>query len=431
MINIHEIINDFANLAKTKTAKQTGILYGSQILVMVLGLMIAPIVTRTLGPEKYGVLTFVLAVVFFIALFFEFGFFSAGARLLALSKNKKKDQELIGTLILITSGISFSFFLALFIFSFFVDSIFHTSVSNVLKAISILAAIIPFQYMLRQVCQGVNEIKKMAIADVIPKIWYLVGLLIVVGFLKLNIFIALVLNLTGIIIVVGLIIISLKPRFDNLRENLSLIWKETKEYGFHVFLGRIGSKLTFDSDKILIAYFTGPLYVGFYSLGMKLIAPISNLPRAFCISLFKKTVDESRVPAKLMFIISCWLIFTCSVLILFGRHIVIFLFTDKYIYTANNLIIPLTVAVFFQGLLQPYSFFLAAKGKGKYLKHKSVISIIVNLTGNLTLIPIYGAVGAAYATLAAHVASFIAHKWFYNKTLNELRLKKGGSCYEK
>ena len=158
MPNVRNFINSFIDLSRTKIAKQTGALYGSQILAMALGLITAPIVTRVLGPEKYGILAFILAVIYFISLFFGFGYFSAGARLLAILKNKGEDQELIGALILITVGISLSFFLTLFIFSFFVDSIFHTPAGKILRTVSILSAIIPFQYMLQQVCQGTNEI---------------------------------------------------------------------------------------------------------------------------------------------------------------------------------------------------------------------------------------------------------------------------------
>lgn len=414
MINIREMINGFANLAKTKTAKQTGILYGSQILVMVLGLMIAPIVTRTLGPEKYGVLTFVLAIVFFIALFFEFGFFSAGARLLALSKNKKKDQELIGTLILITSGISFSFFLALFIFSFFVDSIFHTSASNILKTISVLAAIIPFQYMLRQVCQGVNEIKKMAIADVIPKIWYLVGLLIVVGFLKLNVFIALVLNLTGIIIAVWLIIWSLKPRFNNLKKNLQAIWKETKEYGKHVYFGRVASMGTYNSDKILISYFANTTSVGFYSIAMILTNPMFLLSSSLSITMFKGFARKRNIPRKVVYFNFLYLLACCLGIVLFGKYIVVLLFSQKFIKVVPILII-LAFANFFRGMTQPYNRFLGAKGQGKPLRNTAIVLTLCNLLGNLTLIPFWGAIGAAYASLIALLFNYFAHIYYYRR----------------
>lgn len=413
MINIREMINGFAELVKTKTAKQTGVLYGSQILVMVLGLMIAPIVTRTLGPEKYGVLTFVLAIVFFIALFFEFGFFSAGARLLAISKDKRNDQELIGVLILITAGIALSFFLIIFIFSFFIDSIFHTSAGNILRSISILAAIFPFRYMLEQVCKGANEIKKMAIANVVPRLWYLVGLLIVVGFLKLNIFIALVLNLTGIIIAVVLIVISLKPKFINLKGNLKLAWKETKEYGRHVYFGRIASVSTYRLDKILISYFVNTRSVGFYNLAMIITSPMALLSRALSTSLFKDFAEKEKISRKVILFNFVWLICCVVGLVVLGKYIIVVLFSNKYL-SVVPLILPLALAGFFQGMYQPYNMFLGAKGRGKELRTVAFINMLSNLFGNFGLIPIFGAIGAGWASAIACSLAYYLYRYYYN-----------------
>ncbi len=416
MSGVYKEVNGFVNLAKTKTAKQTGVLYGSQILAMALGLITAPIVTRVLGPEKYGIFTFVLAVISFISLFFEFGFFSAGARLLAVSKDKKKDQELIGDLILITVGISLSFFLIIFIFSFFIDSIFHTTAGSILRAISILAAIIPFQYMLQQICQGANEIGKMAIANIAPKLWYLAWLLIVISFFKLDILIALALNLTGIIVAVVLIIWTLKPKFDHLKENLSLIWKETKEYGFHVYCGRVVDVSTYQLDKIFISYFVNTLWVGFYNLAMVITSPMALLSRALSTSLFKGFANRDRIPRKVILFNFLWLTGYVIGLTLLGKFIVIFLFSDKYLPVAS-LIFPLALAGFFQGMYQPYNMFLGAHRKGKWLRDAAFMSAGVNFVGNVTLIPLFGAIGAGYASALSMGFSLAIYFYNYLRTL--------------
>lgn len=423
MINAHKLVDSFIDLSKTKTAKQTGILYSSQILTKALGLITAPIVTRVLGPEKYGILAFILAVISFVSLFFEFGFFSAGARLLATSNDKEKDQELIGSLTIITVGISLSFFLIIFIFSFFIDSIFHTTVGDILRTISILAAIIPFQYMLQRVCQGTNEIKKMAIANIIPKIWYLAGLLIVVSFFKLNVFVVLVLNFTGIILTAGFIILSLKPKFDHLKESFRMIWKETKDYGRHVYFGRIASMGTYNSDKMLISYFNGTTDVGFYSLAMILTNPMFIFSSSLSTSLFKEFAKKKKVPKKVVYFNFLWLLFCCAGLIIFGKWIVILLFSTKFINVYPILII-LTFANFFRGLTQPYNKFLGAKGEGKALRNTAVILTICNLLGNLTLIPFWGAIGAAYASLFALMINYFGHLLYYHKYLGSVWANK-------
>lgn len=420
---VHKSINGFVNLVKTKTAKQTGILYGSQILVMALGLITAPIVTRLLGPEKYGILAFVLAVISFISLFFEFGFFSAGARLLTVSKAKEKDQELIGALTLITIGISISFFLTLFVFGFFVDSIFNTNAGHILRSISILAAIIPFQYMLQQICQGANEIKKMAIANVVPKLWYLAGLLIALTFLKLDVLLVLVLEFTGIIIAAGLIIWSLKPKFNNLKENFRTIWRETKEYGFHIYTGRVVDISTYQLDKIFISYFVNTLWVGFYNLAMIITSPMVLLSQALSTSLFKGFAKRDRIPQKVILFNFLWLS-VCTVGLMFlGKFIVVILFSNRYL-PVVPLILPLALAGFFQGMYQPYNMFLGAHRKGKYLRNAAFISAGVNVVGNITLIPIFGAIGAAYASALSMGFSLMFYFYGYIRTLR-------GGKYEK
>ena len=418
MTNTHNTINYFLSLAKTKTVKQTGILYSSQILAMALGLITAPIVTRTLGPEKYGILAFILAVISFISLFFEFGFFSAGARLLAVSGSKKKDQELIGTLIIITVGISLTFFLTLFIFSFFVDSIFNTTAGDILRIISILAAIIPFQYMLQQVCQGANEIRKMAIANILPKLWYLTGLLIVVSFFKLDVLLALALNLTGIIIASGLIIWSLAPKFRNLKENFRATWKETKEYGFHVYCGRVVDVSTYQLDKIFISYFVNTVSVGFYNLAMVITSPMVLLSRALSTSLFKGFANRDRIPRKVVLFNFVWLASCVIGLTVLGRFIVVSLFSDKFL-PVVPLILPLAFAGLFQGMYQPYNMFLAAHRKGKWMRNMAWMMAAGNFLCNIILIPIWGAMGAAIASAVSMGFAICVYLHYYKKYLKE------------
>jgi len=418
MIDARKMIHAFVDLTKAKTTKQTGILYGSQILATALGLIIAPIVTRALGPDKYGILAFILALVLFISLFFEFGFFSAGARLLAISGNKKKDQELIGAIIFVTTGIALSYFLVIFICSFFIDSIFHIFAGNILRKISILVAILPFQYMLQQICQGANEIEKMAIANVVPKLWYLVGLLIAVSFFKLNVFIVLVLNLTGMVVAVISIILSLKPKFGNLRTSMKSLWRETKEYGFHVYIGRTIATSTHNLDRILISYFVNTVSVGFYHLALVLTSPMALLSQTLSISLFKEFASKQKIPRKVISFNFLWLLACVAGLSLLGKFIVIILFSKRYL-SVVPLILPLALAGFFEGMFQPYNMFLGAHGKGEWLRNIAIVFACTVFILNLVLIQVWGAMGAAIASLTACILCYFFHVGYYNKLLRE------------
>ncbi|NVL90062.1 MAG: oligosaccharide flippase family protein [Desulfobacterales bacterium] len=394
-------------------------LYGSQIAILGLGILTGVINTRSLGPVDYGILSFILVLISFVSLFFEFGFFSAGTRLLAIANDERKERECIGGLVLITVGIALLFSLATFLLSFFVDSMFHTHVGNILRIISILVCIFPFQYMIQQVCQGTNKIGRLSAYNVAPIIWYLIGALIVINLFQLTVYIALLLNLSGIILATIVVIVSLKPSFSDLRKNIGLLWKETKGYGFHVYTGRIASVSTYQLDKIFISYFVNTTWVGFYSLAMSMTAPMALLSRSLSITIFKNFAHMERIPKKVIYYNFLWLLCCVIGLVALGKYIIIFLFSDNFV-SSVPLILPLALAGFFQGMYQPYNMFLGAHRKGEWMRNSAFMIAGMNLITNLILVPIWGAVGAAIASAISMGFALCLWIFYYRKYLKEL-----------
>ena len=419
MINARKTVAGLIKLAQSKTGKQTFMLYGSQTAVLALGVLTTVINTRSLGPTDYGILSFILAVIYFVSLFFEFGFFSAGARLLAIANDDEKEREYIGGLVVITIGIALSFSLVIFLLSFFVDSVFHTHVGNILRIISILVSVFPFQYMVRQVCQGTNKIERLSAYNVVPKIWYLIGALMIISLFKLTLYIALLLNLSGIILATLVVIKSLKPNFNNLKGNIEVLWKETKEYGFHVYIGRVAAVSTYQLDKIFISYFVNTTWVGFYSLAMSITAPMALLSRSLSITMFRDFAHMERIPKRVVYYNLLWLIACVIGLVALGKYIIVFLFSDKYLSSAS-LIYPLAVAGFFQGMYQPYNMFLGAHRKGEWLRKAALTIGGINLATNLIFVPLWGAMGAAVASAVSMGFSLCIWLFYYRKYLKEL-----------
>jgi O-antigen/teichoic acid export membrane protein len=418
VIDVRKQVTDLIDLAKTKVAKKTLLLYGSQIAILGLGILISVINTRFLGPVDYGILSFILTLVLFISPFFEFGFFSAGARLLALTNNEQEERKLIGGLVVITIGIALLFSLVIFGLSFFVDSIFHTHIGSILRIISILVCVFPFQYMIQQACQGAHKIERISAYNVAPIIWYLIGALIVINLFQLTVFIALLLNLSGIIFATIVVVRSFKPSFEGLSKNIGLLWKETREYGFHTYIGRVVGTSAYNLDKIFISYFVSTTWVGFYSLVLSMTAPMALLSRSLSITLFKDFAHLKRIPKKVIYYNFIWLLCCVIGLAALGKYIVVFLFSDKYI-SSVPLILPLALAEFFIGMYQPYNMFLAAHRKGEWLRNMAFVFAFTNLVLNFILIQLWGAMGAAIATLAACILWYILCVYYYNKLLRE------------
>jgi len=63
----------FYSFLSSTTGKQSGFLFGSQILNTFLGILVYGILTRTLSVEQFGTYTFIMTVFVFSSVFFDFG----------------------------------------------------------------------------------------------------------------------------------------------------------------------------------------------------------------------------------------------------------------------------------------------------------------------------------------------------------------------
>ena len=418
MIRINNIINDFKRSLKGKTARQTAILYSAQILALFLGIFSTVINTRILGPEGYGILAFFLTITSFTVLFFRFGFFSASGLLIAQAKGEREERELTGASIIAAFfiGVSYSFFILLL--SFFVDDIFHTNIGWILRYASFILIVLPTSHLVYQIGRGTNKIEKLSSFNIIPKIVYIIGALMLLKIIQIEPVHFILLNVSSTFIGVIVVIYLFRPLFSSIRKNLKKIWKKTKEYGFHIYSGQIADESTYALDGIFITYFVTTTQLGFYSLANRITAPMVGLSNALSTSLFKRFVDVDRIPRKVIYYNSLWLAAGVAGLTIFGTFIVNFFFTENFL-PAVPLILPLALAAFFRGMYQPYTF-LAAKGKGEWIRNIAFAQASFNVVGNFVLIYMYGAMGAAIASAIACFIAYAFHVYYYRKWVKML-----------
>jgi len=408
--------------AFSKTARQTVTLYTSQILLIVLAIVTSSLNTRILGPKDYGVLAFFGTVTGFSVLFFRFGLFSAGGLLLAQEKEEDKERKLIGALVLIGFAVGLSFALFIFISSFFVDQIFHTNIRYILRIFSPLLIVLPFSLLIPQIGRGTNKITNLACFNVIPKVLYVAVLLVLINLVHLSITTLILLNLLATIIAVATVVYSFKPSLVDLRESFRKIWSKTKEYGVHLYWGQITNQSTYKLDGIFITYFVNTTQLGFYSLANAITSPIAMLSQSVSISMFKDFASKEQIPRRVFQLNFLWLSACMIGLVLIGRFIVVFLFTERFL-PVVPLILPLAIAGFFHGMYQPYAF-LAAKGKGKWIKNVASAEASFNVVGNLLLVYMYGAMGAAVASAIAKLIHFLGLTYYYLQYKKEVKHAK-------
>jgi len=408
---------------RSKTGKQTSMLYLAGLLGILLGIASSSIVARVLGPEKYGVLAFYNMVTIFAVQFFQFGFAGSGRLLVARAQNDREEREIVGASTAIFALIGLSYSLFIFGASFSIDTIFHTYIGHILKLVAILLMINPMQLLLNVLMQGSNKIGLLSAFRIAPRILYIMGVLILLAFSAINV-ISLILLKIGIAISVILFTLKiLKPSFEYLRQNIKKLGTTNRKYGLHLYVGKIVQHSTRKLDGILISYFADTTNLGFYSLAAVATSLIPMLSVSLSTSLFKDFAKRERIPRKVICFNFLWLASCVLGVILIGKHIIVLLLSERFLPVAQ-LIVPLAIASFFQGAYQPYNMFLGARGERR-IGYLAFIAAPINTLGNLILVPRYGAFGAAVALAISMASWYVLYLLLYWKHIGSLKWQKG------
>ena len=159
------------------------------------------------------------------------------------------------------------------------------------------------------------------------------------------------------------------------------------------------------SDRIILQKFVALSQVGIYSLGynigigMELIVSAFNKAWVpFLFSTAKKNKDAPQIFSKLSTYYMMVILFVGLAISLFSREIIQILATPKF-YEASKVVPVIVLSFIFIGMYLMVTNQIFYEKKTAYLTFISAIGAVTNIILNFLLIPKYGIMGAAYATL--------------------------------
>ncbi len=399
-----------------KTFQQVAILFASNIFLIIIGFGIKKIQTHQLGDISYGEYAFFISLVTFLSLFFRFGFFVSLRNLLAQNHNIIREKKLlaIGFIIATINGIGLC--IVVWFLSFFVNELFQTNMGYTMQIFAPLTIVYPFYYLVNSYGVGTNNVKIIAIYNNLPKLLFLLSLMIFFKNLTINVIIFF--NLISTFIIIFYFLIKLKPNFSSTKKYWKLLWLKNQKYGFHYYTGAIANQTTYKLDELFIAYFKNTTLLGFYSLALLVASPMILMSQALNQSMYKQYSHLKRIPKKIFLYNTLWLLGCMLFLYLFGDYIVVFLFGIEF-KSVSSYVFYISFAFFFQGMSSPYTF-LAAKSKGKEIRNVAWAEAIANISGNIILIPILGVEGAILTSVISKIINYSYFKYYYRKYLKAL-----------
>jgi len=408
--------------------KQVISLFAVIILIIPLSIISNIFITGFLGPAAFGDFKFISYVFSLAMVLFTFGFFQAGNRAIVLNSDPEKTRELYGSMLIVLVGLYAILAASLVIYAF-VD---HNLSEKGLRSIMLL--LIPFTWIFmllnyfEVLFQADNRIQLLARSRLYPKILFFIavlGLYLLFRNFKGNRLIMIwILFFTTHIAGFLYIIWKVNPSFRNSRERIREIWHFNKTYGFNVYIGTLFNVALASLSGMLIGYFginnTG---VGYYALAVTISEPLNFIPNVIATTHYKEFASKTRIEKRLTLVTigaSLAAIFLCWILV--GPFIRIFY--EEEFQPVIYLTFIVSTGVIFHGMADYFNRFLGSHGQGKALRNSAILTGVVILVCNFTLIPIFGENGAALTKILSGLVYLLTMLWFYRRLVSRLSLEK-------
>jgi O-antigen/teichoic acid export membrane protein len=407
LINFRKEVN---RLLRSNTVRNAGFVFVGNLTGQGLGFLAMLVVLRNLGPAKFGLFSTAIAVMGLATQFSDLGISTGFVRYASLYL--KEDQKKADLLFKITLYLKISVGLVILLIGLIIAKplaviVFRESALSPLLRIAFVGSLGATLWgYLQAILQAKEWFIKYAWINIFNNGMKVIGIVILLFFDQLSekntmLILALV-PFVGFFID-GLIVPKHFLRTKALSKQSNTIFYELFHFSKWVTLASLFTMFISRIDIFMLQALSNSSQVGIYSGASQLatIFPIitssittSILPR---VSSIKDRSDLIIFANKCLTLIPCLLILL-TVLVLFAKPIIIFLFGNKYSMSIN--VFRLLIVSFVMGIfVNQLSLVAFNLNKIRELTLIIIIQLPLNILLDYWLIPVYGSIGAAISTL--------------------------------
>lgn len=381
--------------------KNAGWIIGCRVIQSLISLVIGLITARYLGPSNYGVISYVASVVAFALPIMQLGLTHTLVR--ELVKSPDQEGEILGTSLVI--NILSSFFCV-------IGSIAFVAVANAGEQETILVCVLYSFTLVFQATEMTQYWFQAKLLSKYPSVATLCAY-IVVALYKIY----LLVTQKGVIwfafsnvleyFLVSVILMVVYKKIGDQR--LSVSWRIGRKMlsrSKYYIIPSLMVMIFQHTDRIMIKLMIGEAETGLYSAAITCVG-ITGFVFAAVIDSARPTILEEKERSQALYekrVIQLYSIITCMSLAqsigmtLLAKPLVLLLYGEAYSKTAGILCIAVWYVTFsYYGSVR--NVWILAESKQKYLFGINIVGAIANVLLNLFLIPVWGAVGAAIASL--------------------------------
>lgn len=418
-------------LSKSIELKNASWLIGGKVVQMILSLVVGIITARYLGPDNYGVINYVSAYLGFFTALCTLGINSVIVK--EFVEYPDEQGEIIGTAIglrLLSSVLSVVMIVSII---GIVDGREFLIVALLCSLALIFQVFNTFDYWF----QAQYKSKIVAITSLVGYISISAYRIILLITEKSVEWFAFATSVDYICIALLLLIfykINHGPR-------ISFSFKRAHELlksSYHYILSGMMVAIYGQTDKLMLKHMLNESEVGYYSTAMAICGMWTFILAAFVdalnptiMRLHKTDYEGYKKKNRQLYciVIYCSLIVS-TVIMLLSDYIVFILYGEQYM-PASQPLKMITWYTTFSYLGVARNAWLVCEKKQKYLKYMYIGAVFINIFLNSVFIPMWGTVGAAFASLVTQMCTSIILPCFIKELRPNVKLIIEAICLRK
>lgn len=194
-------------------------------------------------------------------------------------------------------------------------------------------------------------------------------------------------------------------------------------YGKYTFGTNISSMLMRNIDSWMIGYFMSPAAVAIYNPAIRvsnlLELPTSSLASILFPQAAKKIRKEGKEAVKRLYeksvaVILAFMLPCVMIIVFFAKEVILLIAGPEYLES-----VPALQVTMLYGIILPFNrqlgVILDAAGKASTNMLFVMRNAIINLLMNILLIPLFGVLGAAFATLLTYLISMVINQIYLKR----------------
>jgi len=389
---------------KSKTLQDLLKVLSGNIVSQGIGFLSIVIISRDLGPEQYGVFSLFIAIFTISIQIADFGVSTSYIKY--VSENLQKAKEIFQTVVLSKLVLSLAIIFILFFLSSLISLYFFgtSEYAHVIEFISLSVFFHVFFGVVVSHFQAIQKIKVFTLLNISHQFLKFISILfIAVMFNHQNHLEGFVLSYAYMVVfILFAILVGNVKKLNQIKAFHFYHFAAIYKLGFWIFLSSLATVVMMRLDMMMLQKMSNANEVGFYSVAMNLALIFPLITTSLVTTLLPKLdlfLKEKSIKEYIFKILSNikYIIGILLFLEIISPLLIRLLFGNDYI--ESVLVFQILIVAFAFGILiNPISLVMYSIDKAYLLTLLNWIQLPLNYVGNLLLIPLMQAEGAAIST---------------------------------